>query len=69
MTTNAENSLEQDLLFAIIKERYGHVLTGEQLDSVRTAIAGQREALRPIREYKVANDEEPFSQFKPFRGD
>ena len=43
MTTNADNPLEQDLLFAIIKEKYGHLLTDEQLDSVRTAIVGQRE--------------------------
>ena len=69
MTTNADNSLEQELLFAIIKEKYGHLLTDEQLDSVRTAIVGQREVLRSIREYKLTNDVEPFSNFKPFRGD
>ena len=69
MTTNADNSLEQDLLFAIIKEKYGHLLTDEQLDSVRTAIVGQREVFRPIREYKLTNDIEPFSNFRPYRGD
>ena len=69
MTTNADNSLEQELLFAIIKEKYGHLLTDEQLDSVRTAIVGQREVLRPIREYRLTNDVEPFSNFRPFRGD
>ena len=69
MTTNSDNSLEQELLFAIVKEKYGHLLTDEQLDSVRTAIIGQREVFRPIREYKLTNDVEPFSNFKPFRGD
>ena len=69
MTTNADNSLEQDLLFAVIKEKYGHLLTGEQLDSVRTAIVGQREVFRPIREYKLTNDVEPFSIFRPYRGE
>ena len=69
MTTNADNSLEQELLFAIIKERYGYLLTDEQLNSVRTAIVGQREVFRPIREYKLTNDVEPFSNFRPFRGD
>ena len=69
MTTNADNSLEQDLLFAIIKERYGHLLTDEQLNGVRNAIVGQREVFRPIREYKLTNDVEPFASFTPFRGD
>ena len=69
MTTNADNSLEQELLFAIIKEKYGHLLTDEQVDSVRTAIVGQREVFRPIREYKLTNDVEPFANFRPFRGD
>ena len=68
-TTNADNSLEQELLFAIIKEKYGHLLTNEQLDSVRTAIVGQREVFRPIREYRLTNDVEPFSSFRPFRGE
>ena len=69
MTTDANNSLEQDLLFAIIKERYGHLLTGEQLDGVRDAIIGQRDVLRPIRQYRLTNDVEPFASFRPFRGE
>jgi len=69
MTTDANNSLEQDLLFAIIKERYGHLLTGEQLDGVRNAITGQRDVFRPIRQYRLTNDVEPFASFKPFRGE
>ena len=72
MTTtpdNADNSLEQDLLFAIIKEKYGHLLTEEQLEGVRGAVIGQRGVFRPIREFKLSNDVEPFSSFKPFRSD
>lgn len=69
MTTDANNSLEQDLLFAIVKERYGHLLTDEQLDGVRSAIIGQRDVFRPIREYRLTNDVEPFASFTPFRGD
>ena len=69
MTTDANNSLEQDLLFAIVKERYGHLLTDEQLDGVRSAIIGQRDVFRPIREYRLTTDVEPFASFTPFRGD
>lgn len=67
MTTNADNSLEQDLLFAIIKEKYGHLLTDEQLDGVRSAVTGQREVFRALRAIKLTNDVEPFSTFKPWR--
>lgn len=69
MTTNSDNSLEQDLLFAIIKEKYGHLLTGEQLDGVRGAVTGQREVFLALRAVKLTNEVEPFSTFKPFRGD
>ncbi|MCY4365955.1 MAG: hypothetical protein OXE17_07020 [Chloroflexi bacterium] len=69
MTTDANNSLEQDLLFAIVKEKYGHLLTDEQLAGVRNAIVGQRDVFRPIREYRLTNGVEPFSTFTPFRGD
>ena len=69
MTTNSDNSLEQDLLFAIIKEKYGHLLTAEQLDGVRSAVIGQRDVFQALRALKLTNDVEPFSSFKPYRGD
>lgn len=69
MTTNAEISLEQDLLFAIIKEKYGHLLTAEQLDGVRSAVLGQRDVFLALRAVKLTNDVEPFSSFMPYRGD
>ena len=69
MTTNADNSLEQDLLFAIIKEKYGHLFTDEQLDGVRGAIVRQRDVFRALRDVRLTNDVEPFSNFKPYRED
>ena len=68
MTTNADNSLEQDLLFAVIKEKYGHLLTNEQLEGVRGAVNGQREVFRALRAVRLTNDVEPFSNFRPYRG-
>ena len=68
MTTNSDNSLEQDLLFAIIKEKYRHLLTDEQLDGVRGAVMGQREVFQALRAVKLTNDVEPFSTFRPWRG-
>ena len=69
MTSNSGNSLEQDLLFAIVKEKYGHLLTDEQLDGVREAVTGLRDVFRPMRAIRLTNDVEPFSNFRPFRGD
>jgi hypothetical protein len=69
MTTNADNTLEQELLFAIIKEKYGRLLTDEQLDRVRSAILSQREVFRAIREHKLTNNVEPFANFRPYRGE
>ena len=71
MTTNTDHghSLEPDLLFAVIKEKYGPLLTEEQLEGVRSAVAGLRKVLRPIRAYSLANDVEPFANFQPYRED
>ena len=69
MTSNPNKSLEQDLLFAVVKEKYGHLLTDEQLDGVREAVTGLRDVFLPIRAIRLTNDVEPFSNFRPFRGD
>ena len=69
MTSNSGKSLEQDLLFAVVKEKYGHLLTDEQLEGVREAATGLRDVFRPIRAIRLTNDVEPFSNFRPFRGD
>ena len=69
MTSNSGKSLEQDLLFAVVKEKYGHLLSDEQLEGVREAVTGLRDVFRPIRAIRLTNDVEPFSNFRPFRGD
>ena len=69
MTSTSDQSLEQDLLFAVVKEKYGHLLTDEQLDGVREAVSGLRDVFRPIRAIRLTNDVEPFPNFRPFRGD
>ena len=69
MTPASDNSLEQDLLFALVKEKYGHLLTDEQLEGVRSAVTGLKDVFRPLRSIRLTNDIEPFSNFKPFRGD
>ncbi|MCY4109775.1 MAG: hypothetical protein OXG11_12190 [Chloroflexi bacterium] len=69
MEPDPKRTLEQDLLFAVVKERYGHLLTEEQMEEVRRAVVGLRDVVRPLRSIRLTNDVEPFATFAPFRGD
>ena len=69
MEPDPDKRLEQDLLFAVVKEKYGHLLTEEQMEEVRRAVTGLRDVFRPLRSIRLTNDVEPFATFKPFRGD
>ncbi len=69
MQPASDKTLEQDLLFAVVKEKYGHLLTDEQMEEVRQAVTGLRDVYRPLRSMRLTNDVEPFSTFKPFRRD
>ena len=69
MEADPDRTLEHDLLFAVVKERYGHLLTEEQMEEVRRAVVGLREVVRPLRSIGLTNDVEPFATFRPFRGE
>ena len=69
MEPDPNRTLEQDLLFAVVKEKYGHLLTEEQMEEVRRAVVGLRDVVRPLRSIRLTNAVEPFATFKPFRGD
>ena len=64
-----KTTLEQELQFAVVKEKYGHLLTDEQLDEVRKSVLALRAYTEPLRAARLTNDVEPFSVFKPYRGD
>ena len=64
-----KTTLEQELLFAVVKEKYGSLLTEEQLDEVRKSVLGLRSFTQPLRSVRLTNDIEPFSTFRPFRGE
>ena len=69
MDANEKTTLEQELLFAVVKEKYGALLTEEQLEEVRKSVLGLRGFTQPLRSVPLTNDIEPFSTFTPYRGD
>ena len=69
MESDEKTTLEHELLFAVVKEKYGHLLTDEQLDGVRKSVLGLSGFTQPLRSVKLTNDIEPFSTFRPYRGD
>ena len=67
MTEPAPADREAEVLFELIRARYGSRLTAEQLDGVRrgvVAIVAQSAALRAVR---LGNADEPVQRFTPFR--
>ena len=69
MSDTNSKSLEHDLMFAVVKDRYGHLLNDEQLDEVRKTVVGLSDFLAPMRSIRLDNDVEPFALFKPFRSE
>jgi hypothetical protein len=60
---------ESEHLFSIIKERYGDRLTEEQLDEVRVGVNRLTEAAKALRKIRLENWDEPFSVFRPYKGE
>lgn len=68
MEGDNKTSLEQELLFAVVKEKYGSLLSDEQLDEVRHSVLGLSGFTQALRSVPLTNDVEPFSTFRPYRG-
>jgi hypothetical protein len=62
-------SKEVDLLFALVRERYGARLTAEQLEEVRKGIEAVERNARALRAVRLENSDEPMQPFAPFRVD
>ena len=58
---------EAELMFDVVRERYGDRLDDEQLEEVRKGVEDIFEAAQTLREIKLENGDEPFSMFVPFR--
>ena len=58
---------EAELMFNVVRERYGNRLDDEQLEEVKKGVEEIFEAAESLRKIKLENGDEPFSLFVPFR--
>ena len=61
--------IESEVLFSLVKERYGKRLTPGELDEILGGIEKLTEAAMALRKIPLENGDEPFFVFKPFRGE
>ena len=64
--SNAGES-EVDVLFDMVRRRYGDRLSAEELEEVRKGVEGIVENAEALRAVKLDNRAEPFSVFAPYR--
>jgi hypothetical protein len=58
---------EQGTLQELVRQRYRQHLTTEQLESVEKGVEAVAEMLAKVRGVPLANHEEPFTSFIPYR--
>ena len=57
-----------DMLFEIVKSRYGDRLTDDQLEEVRKGVDGVEHLAQELRKVRLGNAVEPYATFQPYRG-
>ena len=62
-----ESQKEAGFLFEMVKDRYGDLLSVDELEEVRKGVEGIAKAAEALRSVKLGNGTEPFSIFKPYK--
>jgi len=60
---------ERELLFEVVRIKYGDRLTSDELEEVKKGVDRIFEAVEKLRAVKLENWDEPFSIFRPYRKD
>ena len=68
-TKDAKDTREAEALFGIVSDRYGDRLNEDQLEEVRKAVDAAMELAMELRAVELDNSVEPYSTFKPYRGE
>ncbi len=64
-----DSKTEAETLFRLVKQQYGDRLTDEQLAEVEANVKRIVETSVELRKVNLGNWNEPFSVFKPYRGE
>ena len=67
--TDPAAAREAEVLFDLIRARYGDRLTVEQLESVRRSVEAVVQQALALRAVRLGNADEPVQRFTPFRSD
>jgi len=65
MSESGSAPSEVELLFALVRERYGSRLTPEELEAVRTGVAAIVEGARALRAVRLDNADGPLLPLPP----
>ena len=65
----SESNPESEILFGMVRGRYGDRLNDDELEEVRKGVDALVEAAESLRAVKLENSDEPFSVFTPYRGE
>jgi hypothetical protein len=68
-TKDTQEDQEAEALFGIVAHRYGDRLTPDQLERVKEGVEAAMELAGALRGVRLDNHVEPFSTFRPYRGE
>lgn len=69
MEEDTKDTREAEALFGIVAARYGERLDQDQLEEVRKGVEGAMELARALRGVRLDSRVEPYSIFRPYRGE
>lgn len=62
-----DSDKETSILMELVKERYGELLTEEQLEHVENSLKRVMDAGKALNDVPLENSDEPYNVFKPYR--
>ncbi|MDP6423034.1 MAG: hypothetical protein QF672_17190 [SAR202 cluster bacterium] len=69
MEQSTKGQSEAEHLFEIVRARYGHHLDDQQIEAVRENVEDTVDLVSQLRGVKLDNSVEPYSLFRPHRGE
>jgi hypothetical protein len=69
MSPPDDGASDADLLFAFVRRRYAERLSADELEALRRSVDEVARLSAALRAVKLANADEPFQRFVPYRAD